>query len=141
MELKPHNYQRMLLTFIGLALLILVLVLNHLHPRDQGVADITHGSIHKLTQGISFAVQADSFSGGSVYSLSPGQFSNRTQNEQQVKASTQAPTSASVNLTGALARSEPCSGSEPDVTKGARTSSQKRNDNTISTHSHILGSC
>lgn len=52
MEKTPRKYQQALLTVMGLIFLFLVIMLNHYHPRNQGVADITHGSIRGLILGV-----------------------------------------------------------------------------------------
>jgi hypothetical protein len=67
MELRPRNHQQALLTIIGLIFLFLVIMLNHYHPRNQGVADITHGSVRSLVLGIGLVTPVE-YSGGTLNS-------------------------------------------------------------------------
>ncbi len=50
MQIQPKSLYHVFLTLLGLLLLASVVVLNHFHPRNQGIADLSHSSIYKIAE-------------------------------------------------------------------------------------------
>jgi hypothetical protein len=48
MQTQPNKYTQAFLTVVGLFLLVLSVTLNHYHPRNEGIASITHRNIYQL---------------------------------------------------------------------------------------------
>jgi hypothetical protein len=48
MQIHPSRFTEFILIVIGLGMLVFAVVLNHLHPRNAGVATAAHGSISVL---------------------------------------------------------------------------------------------
>jgi hypothetical protein len=47
MDIRTPKLTQIIMTGLGLLMFVLAMALNHMHPRNQGIADITHGSIYK----------------------------------------------------------------------------------------------
>jgi hypothetical protein len=47
MEARTPKMTQIVLTGLGLFLFALAMTLNHFHPRNQGIAELTHGAIYK----------------------------------------------------------------------------------------------
>jgi hypothetical protein len=71
MQIDPSKYSQSFLTVVGLSLLVLALLLNHYHPRNQGVADLSHGSIYKLSLKIAGLPEASPTSNIILRSIPP----------------------------------------------------------------------
>ena len=55
MQTQPNKYVQVFLTAIGLLLLILSILINHYHPRNEGIATITHNDIYKMNLSVAQA--------------------------------------------------------------------------------------
>jgi hypothetical protein len=59
MQIQPQKFNQIFLTGVGLILFAVAFLLNHYHPHNQGVANLTRGALFKKL-GISEAATSNS---------------------------------------------------------------------------------
>ncbi|MDB5161435.1 MAG: hypothetical protein JWO96_815 [Candidatus Saccharibacteria bacterium] len=105
MQIQPQKIYQIILTGLGLGLLVLAVTLNHYHPHNQGIADMTRGSLFKRL-GINDASAAGS-SGISYVNLLPKPAANADKISD--------PTTSSDNKEATLPQAPAAGESTPDL--------------------------